>query len=70
MKSRMALMTCEEYKAKLVQSALEDGLNLIGGHHYQRCLRCYCWQEMCPEGAISFCVPLAGAYLTACGPGR
>lgn len=31
MKSRVALMTCEEYNPDLVQSVIEVGLNLVGG---------------------------------------
>jgi uncharacterized protein (DUF362 family)/Pyruvate/2-oxoacid:ferredoxin oxidoreductase delta subunit len=29
-------------------------------HRYDRCIRCYCCQEMCPEGAIVLRVPLLG----------
>jgi uncharacterized protein (DUF362 family)/Pyruvate/2-oxoacid:ferredoxin oxidoreductase delta subunit len=29
-------------------------------HRYDRCIRCYCCQEMCPEGAIELRVPLLG----------
>ncbi len=29
-------------------------------HRYDRCIRCYCCQEMCPEGAIQLRVPLLG----------
>ena len=29
-------------------------------HDYARCIRCYCCQEMCPEGAIELRVPLLG----------
>jgi len=29
-------------------------------HHYDRCIRCYCCQEMCPESAIDIHVPLLG----------
>jgi formate hydrogenlyase subunit 6/NADH:ubiquinone oxidoreductase subunit I len=26
-------------------------------HNYDRCIRCYCCQETCPEGAISVVTP-------------
>jgi len=29
-------------------------------HRYDACIRCYCCQEMCPEGAIELRVPLLG----------
>ena len=29
-------------------------------HDYDRCIRCYCCQETCPEGAISISSPLLG----------
>lgn len=29
-------------------------------HNYNRCIRCFCCQEMCPEGAISVKEPLLG----------
>lgn len=29
-------------------------------HSYDRCIRCYCCQEMCPTGAIHIEMPLAG----------
>jgi NAD-dependent dihydropyrimidine dehydrogenase PreA subunit len=29
-------------------------------HDYDRCIRCYCCQETCPEGAISVETPLLG----------
>jgi len=32
-------------------------------HHYDRCIRCYCCQEMCPERAISVKTPLLGRLL-------
>jgi uncharacterized protein (DUF362 family)/NAD-dependent dihydropyrimidine dehydrogenase PreA subunit len=28
------------------------------GHHYRHCIRCYCCQEVCPEGAITVKKPL------------
>ena len=32
-------------------------------HKYDRCIRCYCCQEVCPEGAISVENPLLGRVL-------
>ncbi|MCK5585173.1 DUF362 domain-containing protein [Candidatus Bipolaricaulota bacterium] len=32
-------------------------------HDYQRCIRCYCCQELCPEGAIEVAMPLLGRLL-------
>lgn len=32
-------------------------------HDYQRCIRCYCCQELCPEGAIEVATPLLGRLL-------
>jgi len=32
-------------------------------HDYQRCIRCYCCQEMCPERAIEVSVPLLGRVI-------
>lgn len=32
-------------------------------HDYSRCIRCYCCQEMCPEGAIEIEVPLLGRLI-------
>ena len=32
-------------------------------HDYQRCIRCYCCQEMCPERAIEVSVPLLGRII-------
>ncbi len=32
-------------------------------YFYNRCIRCYCCQEMCPEGAISVKTPLLGKLL-------
>jgi ferredoxin len=29
-------------------------------HHYSHCIRCYCCQETCPEGAISIRTPWIG----------
>ncbi|MFC1910567.1 DUF362 domain-containing protein [Chloroflexota bacterium] len=29
-------------------------------HNYNLCIRCYCCQEICPEGAISIRIPLMG----------
>jgi Pyruvate/2-oxoacid:ferredoxin oxidoreductase delta subunit len=29
-------------------------------HNYSRCIRCYCCQEICPEGAIHLSNPLLG----------
>lgn len=29
-------------------------------HNYSRCIRCFCCQEMCPEGAVSVKEPLLG----------
>jgi uncharacterized protein (DUF362 family)/ferredoxin len=34
------------------------------GHDYDRCIRCYCCQETCPEGAISIETPLFGRLLS------
>lgn len=33
-------------------------------HNYSRCIRCYCCQEMCPEGAIFMDTPLLGRALS------
>ena len=33
-------------------------------HNYDRCIRCYCCQEMCPEGAILIDSPLLGSVLS------
>jgi len=32
-------------------------------HDYQRCIRCYCCQELCPEGAIEVSKPLLGRLI-------
>lgn len=32
-------------------------------HDYQRCIRCYCCQELCPEGAIEVKIPLLGRLI-------
>jgi len=32
-------------------------------HDYQRCIRCYCCQELCPEGAIEVVTPLLGRLI-------
>lgn len=32
-------------------------------HDYRRCIRCYCCQEMCPEGAIEIEVPPLGRVI-------
>jgi uncharacterized protein (DUF362 family)/ferredoxin len=32
-------------------------------HDYRRCIRCYCCQELCPEGAIEVVVPLLGRLI-------
>ncbi|MFC2082658.1 DUF362 domain-containing protein [Candidatus Bipolaricaulota bacterium] len=32
-------------------------------HDYQRCIRCYCCQELCPEGAIEIATPLLGRLI-------
>jgi Pyruvate/2-oxoacid:ferredoxin oxidoreductase delta subunit len=32
----------------------------IPRYHYTRCIRCYCCQETCPEGAITVRTPLLG----------
>ena len=32
-------------------------------HDYQRCIRCYCCQELCPEGAIEVTTPLLGRLI-------
>ena len=32
-------------------------------HEYDRCIRCYCCQEMCPEGAIELRVPFLGRVI-------
>ena len=32
-------------------------------HHYARCIRCFCCQEMCPDRAISVVTPLLGRLL-------
>ena len=33
-------------------------------HNYNRCIRCFCCQEFCPEGAISVQEPLLGRFLS------
>jgi uncharacterized protein (DUF362 family)/ferredoxin len=35
----------------------------IPQHHYNQCIRCYCCQELCPEGAITVKTPLLGKML-------
>jgi formate hydrogenlyase subunit 6/NADH:ubiquinone oxidoreductase subunit I len=32
-------------------------------HHYATCIRCYCCQEICPEGAIVIRTPLLGRLM-------
>lgn len=32
-------------------------------HHYDRCIRCYCCQELCPEHAIQIAKPLLGRLI-------
>ena len=32
-------------------------------HDYQRCIRCYCCQELCPEGAIDIVTPPLGRLI-------
>ena len=32
-------------------------------HNYDRCIRCYCCQETCPEGAITITTPWLGRLL-------
>ncbi len=32
-------------------------------HDYQRCIRCYCCQELCPEGAIEVATPWLGRLI-------
>jgi len=32
-------------------------------HEYDRCIRCYCCQELCPEGAIDVSTPLLGRVI-------
>lgn len=32
-------------------------------HHYKRCIRCYCCQELCPEKAITVKTPLLGRLI-------
>lgn len=32
-------------------------------HHYDRCIRCYCCQELCPEHAIGITKPLLGRLI-------
>jgi len=32
-------------------------------HHYDRCIRCYCCQELCPEQAIGIAKPLLGRLI-------
>jgi len=32
-------------------------------HHYDRCIRCYCCQELCPEHAIGIAKPLLGRLI-------
>jgi len=32
-------------------------------HDYDRCIRCYCCQEMCPERAIEVKTPLLGRLI-------
>ncbi|MFC1861030.1 DUF362 domain-containing protein [Chloroflexota bacterium] len=35
-------------------------------HNYDLCIRCYCCQEMCPDGAILIDSPLLGKLFPAC----
>ena len=39
------------------------GRNAPPVHDYQRCIRCYCCQELCPEGAIEVATPLLGRLI-------
>jgi uncharacterized protein (DUF362 family)/ferredoxin len=32
-------------------------------HHYSQCIRCYCCQETCPEGAVTIKTPLLGRFI-------
>jgi formate hydrogenlyase subunit 6/NADH:ubiquinone oxidoreductase subunit I len=32
-------------------------------HSYDRCIRCYCCQEICPESAIEIAVPFFGRLI-------
>jgi ferredoxin len=38
-------------------------LDLPPTHNYTTCIRCYCCQEMCPEGAIHIETPLLGRVI-------
>lgn len=33
-------------------------------YDYKRCIRCYCCQELCPDGAIDICTPWAGRVIS------
>ncbi|TRZ95985.1 MAG: 4Fe-4S dicluster domain-containing protein, partial [Dehalococcoidia bacterium] len=33
-------------------------------HRYDRCIRCYCCQEVCPEGAILLQSPFLGRFFS------
>ncbi len=41
----------------------EDGRKTTPVYRYERCIRCYCCQEICPEKAIYIHVPLPGRIL-------
>ncbi|MBW6468805.1 MAG: 4Fe-4S binding protein, partial [Coriobacteriia bacterium] len=46
-----------------VESGREGRRAQPPAHDYQRCIRCYCCQEMCPERAIEVSVPLLGRII-------
>ena len=43
--------------------ALTQEKGKVPVHDYNLCIRCYCCQESCPEGAIDIRIPLAGRLL-------
>jgi Pyruvate/2-oxoacid:ferredoxin oxidoreductase delta subunit len=38
----------------------DDNRSKIPAHSYKNCIRCFCCQEVCPEGAIRLQMPLPG----------
>jgi uncharacterized protein (DUF362 family)/Pyruvate/2-oxoacid:ferredoxin oxidoreductase delta subunit len=44
-------------------SLQEDKSGKLPRHDYNRCIRCYCCQETCPEGAISVHTPFFGRLI-------
>ena len=41
----------------------EGNESMSPAFNYDRCIRCYCCQELCPEGAVSIEAPILGRIL-------